>query len=208
MDSNKFDLLFVAEKFKNSLNHEDDVLINFYLEAFREILKFFQLMGSIFGFVSSDVKSKIEILEAFQLNNEKNEHFQSVKKMITYEQDEDLLYKKDYVSGCRTLLRLHRGLDFVRNFLKKLETLSGSEKADKVCSQSYNETLANFHPFFIRKAAALAIYAIPTRDQLLQKVCSDVALAIQSLPEMLQVTDVVYNRINELYSCYNLHELP
>lgn len=67
-------------------------------------------MGSIFGFVSSDVKSKVEILEEFRENKEVAEKFVSVKKMILYERDKELLSKKDYVSGCRTLLRLHRGL--------------------------------------------------------------------------------------------------
>lgn len=67
-------------------------------------------MGSIFGFVSSDVKSKIEILEEFRENNEVSDKFESVKKMMDHERDNDLLNKKNYVSGSRTLLRLHRGL--------------------------------------------------------------------------------------------------
>lgn len=67
-------------------------------------------MGSIFGFVSSDVKAKVEILEDFRANKEVAEKFESIKKMMTYERDSELLNKKDYVSGSRTLLRLHRGL--------------------------------------------------------------------------------------------------
>lgn len=67
-------------------------------------------MGSIFGFVSSDVKSKIEILEEFRENNDNSDKFESVKKMMEHERDNDLFKKKDYVSGSRTLLRLHRGL--------------------------------------------------------------------------------------------------
>lgn len=67
-------------------------------------------MGSIFGFVCSDVKSKVEILEDLRENKEVAEKFESVKKMILYEKDRELLHKKDYVSGSRTLLRLHRGL--------------------------------------------------------------------------------------------------
>lgn len=67
-------------------------------------------MGSIFGFVCSDVKSKVEILEEFRANTEVAEKFESVKQMIIYEREKELLQKKDYVSGCRTLLRLHRGL--------------------------------------------------------------------------------------------------
>lgn len=66
-------------------------------------------MGSVFGFVSSDMKSKIEILEALrQKENEKE--FESFASMLEYEKSTGLLNKSDYVSGSRTLLRLHRGL--------------------------------------------------------------------------------------------------
>lgn len=67
-------------------------------------------MGSIFSFVCSDVKSKVEILQEFRRSTEVAENFKSVKSLIFYEKDKELLNKKDYVSGSRTLLRLHRGL--------------------------------------------------------------------------------------------------
>lgn len=66
-------------------------------------------MGSVFGFVSSDVKSKIEILEMHR-TKENADQFESFAKMMEYEKSSALLDKKDYVSGSRTLLRLHRGL--------------------------------------------------------------------------------------------------
>lgn len=60
-------------------------------------------MGSVFGFVGSDVKSKIEILEA--LRQEENEkEFESFASMLEYEKSTGLM------TGSRTLLRLHRGL--------------------------------------------------------------------------------------------------
>lgn len=40
MENEKFDLVFVTEKFKNAVAVEDDVLMDFYLQAFREILKY------------------------------------------------------------------------------------------------------------------------------------------------------------------------
>lgn len=71
--------------------------------------RFFQLMGSVFSFVSSDVKSKIEILQQFRNGSEK-ENFVTLKQMIQYEVDGNLLKKSNYISGSRTFLRLHRGL--------------------------------------------------------------------------------------------------
>lgn len=66
-------------------------------------------MGSVFGFVSSDVKAKIEILESHR-KKENAEKFETFATMIEFEKSSALLDKKDYVSGSRTLLRLHRGL--------------------------------------------------------------------------------------------------
>lgn len=68
-------------------------------------------MGTVFGFVSNDVKSKIEILEELRLSsNESADKFTSFKAMMEHERTTGLLNKSDYTSGSRTLLRLHRGL--------------------------------------------------------------------------------------------------
>lgn len=92
--------------------------------------------------------------------------------------------------------------------MKRLGELEAGDKTDTVCHQSYNETLSNFHPFLIRKAAGIAMYAMPHRNDLLHKVCSDVEASIAALPEMLQITNVVYDRIHSLYTSYDLHGLP
>jgi hypothetical protein len=39
MENEKFDLVLVTERFKSAIEVEDDVLMDFYLLAFREILK-------------------------------------------------------------------------------------------------------------------------------------------------------------------------
>jgi len=65
-------------------------------------------MGSVFSFVSSDLKQKIDILT--NLLNEDDQQYITVKSMIEYEKENKLLEKSDFVNGARTLLRLHRGL--------------------------------------------------------------------------------------------------
>ncbi|XP_053677628.1 ceramide-1-phosphate transfer protein [Anopheles nili] len=207
MSLDKFDLQKVHGKFDESLVGEDDVYVDQYLEAFKELYKFFQLMGTVFGFVSSDVKEKVEILEKFRAK-ENADSFLTIRTMMEYEQESNLLNKKDYVSGSRTLLRLHRGLDFIQEFLKRLGDLESDGKTIGACQTAYNDTLAQFHPWLIRKGATVAMYALPTRDQLLEKVCLDVTVAMQLLPEMLVVTRKVYDRTQDLYTKYDLHGLP
>lgn len=106
----KFCILKVVKHFENSVQSSpDDVLMDEYLEGYTELNKFFALMGKVFGFVSSDVKDKVVILQTLR-NGEEKDKFVSFKEMIEYERDNNLLEKKGYTSGSRTLLRLHRGL--------------------------------------------------------------------------------------------------
>lgn len=66
-------------------------------------------MGSIFGFISSDVVEKIGILHDLL---KETKAFTTVKGMIEYEKNNKVLDKKGHTSGSRTLLRLHRGLGY------------------------------------------------------------------------------------------------
>ncbi|XP_017472488.1 PREDICTED: ceramide-1-phosphate transfer protein [Rhagoletis zephyria] len=206
--SERFDIEKVAKIFQDCLHDSDDVLLDSYLEAYEEINKFFQLMGTVFGFVSSDVRSKIDILCEYRRNESTGERFVTIKTMISYEKDEELLKDNSYVSGCRTLLRLHRGLEFIYEFLRRLSELNECDKTHACCKSAYNETLAKHHPWVVRKGAVVAMYALPTQGELLKRVCMNVTRAIEVLPEMLKHTKSVYDRVELLYSDNDLHGLP
>lgn len=51
----------------------DDILLDSYLTAYREILKIFKEMGTIFNFVTNDLEDKIQILEEYRSRNEVGE---------------------------------------------------------------------------------------------------------------------------------------
>lgn len=238
-DSDRFDLALVLDRFQRSLATEspDDVLTDLYLEGYFELNKFFSLMGTVFGFVSSDVGSKIEILAEFRKRKEDADRFETFAGFMVHEKDSGLLKKTDYVSASRTLLRLHRGLgesdhcclsgalrmnsicviisipkipipDFIREFLSALGELQKDEKTHTVCQAAYNRTLAAHHPWLVRKGAIVAMYTMPTRDALLNRVCVDVPAAIECLPQMLDVTRQVSVRTHDLYTLHDLHGLP
>lgn len=202
-----FDLRVVHDHFDKSLVQNDDVQLKAYLDAYNELYKFFQLMGSVFSFVSSDLKQKIDILDELVSKDEQN--YMTIKSMIEYEKENKLMEKADYVNGARTLLRLHRGLDFIREFLRQLGELSDSEKTSACCQDAYNKTLAKHHPWVIRKAAVVAMYTMPTRELLFKKVCgANVQRNIDILPKMLEVTADVFDRTHSLYDLHQLHALP
>ncbi|KOC68552.1 Glycolipid transfer protein domain-containing protein 1 [Habropoda laboriosa] len=202
-----FDLRLVHDHFDRALVQEDDVDLKAYLDAYNELYKFFQLMGTVFGFVSSDLKQKIEIL--IELVNKDEQNYTTVKSMIEYEKESNMLDKGDHTNGARTLLRLHRGLDFIREFLRQLGDLSDCDKTSSCCQDAYNKTLAKHHPWVIRKAAIVAMYTMPSRELLFKKVCgANVQRNVDVLPKMLEVTADVFNRTHNLYEIHELHNLP
>ncbi|CAG9854685.1 unnamed protein product [Phyllotreta striolata] len=208
-NSDKFDIKIVKNNFESALLNEDDVRLQEYLDSFEELNKFFTLMGVIFRFVSKDLKDKMDLLKELLSHSEKN--FTSTKEMIEYEKNNDLLKKKGYTSGSRTVLRLHRGLDFMKLFLKKLGDLKDDESTCASCKEAYEQTLAKHHPFIIRSGAYVAMYSLPTRGVLLAQVCGapeNVQEAIDLLPATLDSISAVFERIENLYTSYDLHKLP
>ncbi|GBP61982.1 Ceramide-1-phosphate transfer protein [Eumeta japonica] len=204
------DLNYVQASFQRSLKEDDDVVIEAYIDGYNELIKFLNLIGTVFSFVSSDVKSKIKIMEKHK-EGENAMHYDSFRRMMNYERENNLLEKNGFVSGSRTMLRLHRGLDFIRLFLKRLSESDETMSTCAVCQCSYNETLAEFHPWYIRKAATLAMHALPSRPDLLKKIFgSEESLnaALDILPQALSYCDEVYRRVEQLYTDFDFHGLP
>ncbi|KAM3959252.1 ceramide-1-phosphate transfer protein [Aphomia sociella] len=209
-NDNSLDLHYVHQSFQRSLKENDDVVIEAYIDGYNELVKFLNLIGTVFSFVSSDVKSKIKVMEKHK-EGENAVYYESFKKMMKYEKETSLHEKNGFVSGSRTMLRLHRGLDFIRLFLKRLHDSDDAANTCTTCQGSYNETLAEFHPWYIRKAATLAMHTLPTRPDLLKKIFGtdeSLTAALTVLPQMLSSCDEVYNRVQQLYTDFEFHELP
>ncbi|CAG9768305.1 unnamed protein product [Ceutorhynchus assimilis] len=207
----KFDIKVVYDKFEASLQEEDDVDLELYLESFEELNKFFNLMGTVFGFVSKDLRQKMDHLNNLLKDNETSHKYKTVKTMIEHEKENDLLQKRGFISGSRTLLRIHRGLEFIQLFLKKIGDLQDHDSSSPSCREAYDQTLAKHHSYLIRKGAQVAMYTLPTRENLLKRVCGgidEIQRAINLLPKTLAASTVVYTRIETLYSLHDLHNLP
>ena len=86
--------------------------------GYEELFKFLNLLGTVFGWVASDIDAKMEILRGLK-NGEQSEKYQSVQSMIQYEVDNNLIKHKakDSSTGTRNLLRLHRALEYIVAFL-------------------------------------------------------------------------------------------
>lgn len=123
--------------------------------------------------------------------------YRSVRSMIQAElQLEVVDFQKQTNSGCRTLLRLHRALLWLKLFLHKLaetpETGRLRSPSD-LCREAYQNTLSKHHTWFVRRAAELAFIALPERNFFFRLVC------VHNQEELSRVLSRVVRAIGEVY---------
>jgi len=206
----KFDLLFVQKQLSACYEKTPKLDMDSYIKAYTEFNKFFGLMGTVFGFVASDVTSKIEILQNFR-QGANGDKFETIEQMILYEEKEKLFDDSKYVSASRTLLRLHRALLFIALFLEELGNIGADDKLVGSCQKTYSATLGKFHPWIVQKAALMAMYALPTKQGLLNRIkdpSETEEFYADLLPKAVSAMKEVYNRTQKYYEDHNLLELP
>lgn len=211
MSERKFQLNVVLDSFRNARLDNGNLIIDEYIRGYDELCIFFDMLGTIFGFITSDVRDKIEILQHHRkaLNGDK---YNTLQSMFEFEIANDLTAANTKpLSGSRTLLRLHRALAFTALFMRKLSASSDAERSGTLASEAYNSTLANFHPWLIRKAALWAMYTLPSVGDLIKKVAPESGTkeeASKMLIEVVEAIDLVYNDTEEQYTKNDLHGLP
>ncbi|XP_040038952.1 glycolipid transfer protein domain-containing protein 2 isoform X2 [Gasterosteus aculeatus] len=133
-------------------------------------------------------------------NPEASQHtgaYHSVRSMIWVELNRGLVdFNHQTDSGCRTLLRLHRALLWLKLFLQKLAETPAAGRLrspSELCREAYQSTLANHHTWFVRRAAELAFIAMPERGFFFKLVC------VQSQEELNVVLNRVVQAIGEIY---------
>lgn len=206
--SDKFNYTILYDNFQAALIDDNDISLDHYLTGYEELCKFCNLLGTAFGFIGSEIESKIKILRDYQ-SGENRDHYKTVKHMIDYEQSSELIQKSDYVSGSRTLLRLHRGLDFFRLFLEKISRLSPDEPTNKVGQEVYEQTMGLYHSWLVRVGAGVAMYMLPSKCVLFETVAGNdnVEGALEFLPKVIDVTNQVYERVQNNLGEHQLLDL-
>jgi hypothetical protein len=59
--------------------------------------------------------------------------------------------------------------DFISLFLQRVGEVQNQDGTASICQEAYNKTLAEHHTWVIRKAAGVAMYAMPNKENLLIK---------------------------------------
>ncbi|XP_064778510.1 ceramide-1-phosphate transfer protein-like [Oncorhynchus masou masou] len=208
----KFTLQEVLDTFKSCLSEHKEVFLEHYVAGWRGLVRFMNCLGSVFSFISKDAVNKIQIL-VNHLNGENGAHYVTIQSMVKYELDSQLvdLTKRGSFpeSGCRTLLRLHRALRWLELFLERLQTSTEDSNTSVMCSEAYNESLAQHHAWIIRKAAGTAFWALPGRATFFDVMnvgSPEQVMAV--LGDTLPLISEVYKVTEDLYTQNNILELP
>jgi len=208
-----FSLELLTQHFKDSTAAPGLCLAS-YVKGYREVYKFLNLLGTVFGWVGSDVWAKIVQLEKY-LAGEEKEHYQNIKVMIEYEVEHDLIKtkKKDDPSGSRTLLRLHRALEYIIAFLHKLDDIQDADLCSVISVEAYEATLMKYHPWVVQKAAKLAMKLLPTKGGLILKVHPEgseegIKKTLENFPKAVSAMRAAYDAMHVHYEEKNLLDIP
>ncbi|XP_020897268.1 ceramide-1-phosphate transfer protein-like [Exaiptasia diaphana] len=211
MTERKFRLDVVVDSFTKAKQEDGSIVLDEYVRGYDELCIFFDSLGSVFGFITSDVRDKIGILKHHR-SNENGKNYDMVKRMFDFEVEKNLTAAQTKpLSGSRTLLRLHRALAFTVLFMKGLSEASDKDDSSKLAADAYNETLARYHPWLIRKAALLAMYTLDNVGDMIKKASGGNANeeeAKKLLKEGVDAIQPVYDATEALYTSYDLHGLP
>jgi len=210
-----FSLETLRTSFEGCIGEDGKILLENYIVGFEELYKFLNLLGTVFGWVSTDVDNKIEILRQHRKGENASE-YQNVQDMIAYEVKSNLIKPKarDSSTGARNLLRLHRALEYIIAFLKGIPDLGTDEKCCPLSQDAYKRTLMKHHPWVVQKAATLAMHMLPLKKGLLEKVSGkefgsdEYKAAEEILPRGVKVMEEVYAKTEEIYKQHDLLTLP
>jgi len=207
-----FDIGLVKAAFEICLSAEA-LDMDQYVIAYKELSRFFRLLGSAFGFVAQDVDDKIGILEKHRASD-LSEHYSTIDGMLKYETDSGLADSGHspaggkLPSGARTLLRLHRALEFVILFLAKVKDAPEDSGTSGIARECYDASLAKYHPWLIRKGANMAMYLLPSRKTLVSSMCkSTVEEATALVAEVIKSGQTIFDKTQTFYSERSLLEL-
>ncbi|XP_072831770.1 ceramide-1-phosphate transfer protein [Vicugna pacos] len=208
----EFNLQVVLVSFKQCLNEKEEVLLDHYLAGWRGLVRFLSGLGTVFSFISKDVVAKLQTMERLR-SGPQREHYSSLQSMVAYEVGNQLVDLQQRArhpnSGCRTVLRLHRALHWLQLFLEGVRTSPEDASTTALCTDSYNASLAAYHPWIIRRAVTVAFCTLPTRKVFLETMnVGPPEQAVEMLDEALPFIERVYNVSQKLYAEHGLLDLP
>ncbi|XP_029382745.1 ceramide-1-phosphate transfer protein-like [Echeneis naucrates] len=220
----------LLQHLKSSLQVEGDVLLEPYLLSWDQLLKFMDSLGTMVSFFSQKVNQKVTLIRELSLKHRAETHgkrgpaadssglqntvYHSVRSMVEAELKEGVVsFSWRTESGCRTLLRLHRSLLWLKLMLEGLSEGPDSDghlrTPGELSRDAYRVALAPHHPWVLRQAAEMLFLALPDRQHFLQLVCvQNQSEATPILRIIIRALTLVHERTQRILAEHEMLELP
>lgn len=166
-------------------------------------------------FVTSDLENKIGLLQGYR-DSEKggcNPAYLTIQSAVEYETQENLLRDTKRQSGARTILRLHRALEFLSSLMLNLSRLTDDAETSPAARDAYSNTLSKHHPWTIRTIASFAMRSLPYKRVLIDSVLgkehsSNETLVNSKMLMLANVTENLFNVVDKYYDEHDIKDLP
>ncbi|KAM8898560.1 ceramide-1-phosphate transfer protein isoform 3-T3 [Spinachia spinachia] len=214
---------------KSSMASADDVMLEPYLQSWDELLNFMESLGTMVSFFSDKVKEKVILIRVLSLKRDLEAHgkrgtadksgpqseaLRSIRSMVDAELKEGVVdFSRRTESGCRTLLRLHRSLLWLKLMLEGLAEGPDSDgryrTPGELSRAAYMVALAPHHPWVLRQAAEFLFLALPDRPFFLRLVCArSQREATPLLHAIIHALELVHSRTQRILAEHGMLELP
>ncbi|KAL8208822.1 hypothetical protein R6Q57_008234 [Mikania cordata] len=145
-------------------NQHSEIQLASFSRACSLISPLFRCLGIAFKFAEMDYVAKVNDLCDTSVS------ISTLQSMMEKDIEENCVRKPG--SHTRNLLRVKRGLDMVRVLFEQI-LVSEDNSLRNPASKAYGQVFSPYHGWAIRKAVAAGMYALPTKQQLLQKLNED-----------------------------------
>ncbi|KAJ8307794.1 hypothetical protein KUTeg_014654 [Tegillarca granosa] len=100
-------------------------------------------------------------------------------------------------------------MEFTAQIMADIKESDEHGKMSSITSHAYDTTLAKHHPWLIRKAVHVAVYTLPKRQHLLEKMkLHDEAEAKEYLGKAVTLQQDLFRVIEDIYAKEKLLDLP
>nr|XP_043621188.1 accelerated cell death 11 [Erigeron canadensis] len=188
----------ISESFSeiaNSIKQSEEVELAPFSHACSLVSPLFRCLGIAFKFAEMDYVAKV------------NDLCETSKSILTLQ----LMMENDIKENCvrkagshtRNLLRVKRGLDMVKVLFEEI-LASENNSLKNPASKAYGQVFSPYHGWAIRKAVAAGMYALPTKQQLLQKLNEDEISARTEMQKYVAASALVIVYIDKLFQSREL----
>jgi hypothetical protein len=168
------------------------------------------MLGRIFGFVSWELNDKCGNVDKCILKDPSK--YMTVTEAVEYEKVSGIykIHSKTSIS----LLRLLRGLDFIRRLVENCySNLESDRKLPELAYEAYEQTLAFRHKWAIRHLVRMGMHLLPTKSDMIDMIlktappCKHYKEHDGLMYDFIHTIDKVHGIVHKIYDDNDFLEL-